>query len=291
MATIGLVIRTSIDSAQSLGAELIQWAAKNGHEVLLEKDSAAAIPGAAPGISREELVSRADPIVTLGGDGTLIGVARCVTDKSPVMLGVNFGNLGFLTEITPGSLLDVLPSVLDGTVKVGERSMLLGEVVRSGETIFSSQGVNDVVVQKGTRDKLLTVEVASASDKVMCFRGDGIIFSSPTGSTAYSVAAGGSIVYPSLSAVLVTPICAHTVTSRPLILPTEIGTLSVTIPDYYEGEVYVSVDGQVSLRLEPGDQVCVSKAPNTVRLVHSSKISYFDILRTKLNWVVPNKPN
>lgn len=296
MAKIGLVIKPGIEAARSLGHELLRWAKRQRYDVVLERGTADLLaegPGAQKTntyeiVSSQELASIADPIVTLGGDGTLIGVARySANGRSPVMLGVNFGNLGFLTEVSPNELFDALRRVLSGKAHYAERSMLRADVYRGRRQIFSSQAVNDAVVQKGVRDRLLDLDVAVDKQEIMRLRADGVILSTPTGSTAYSLAAGGSIVHPSLAVVLLTPICPHSLTNRPLILGAD-SVISIAVPQY-DGKVFLSIDGQISSELSPADQVRVTKAANVVRFVRSERKSYFDILRTKLNWGIANK--
>lgn len=288
MAKIGLVVREGVEGAVVLARALLTWAAERKHEVLVEEHIAPVLGHKGRAWSARELAVLANPIVTLGGDGTLIGVARYVREPSPIIIGVNFGNLGFLTEITPADLFSTLEEFFAGKVLYGTRDMIRAEIRRRGDVIFSSQAVNDAVVQKGTRDPLVELDLFVDGDPVMRVRADGLIVSTPTGSTAYSLAAGGSIVYPHLSAVLVTPICAHSLTSRPLILPLD-AEIEVKIPRY-EGHVYLTVDGQVSLRLESGDIAHITRATNTVKFVRSSRMTYFDILRRKLNWGIPNQP-
>lgn len=288
MAKIGIVVKAKVRAAKTLANEIVTWAKANGHEILVEEGGYAELDGQLPHVPARELVRQADPIITLGGDGTLIGVARHVTTKSsPLILGVNFGTLGFLTEISPSEVLSVLKEALHGKIRLGERRLLLGEVVRNNEVVYSSQAVNDVVVQKGTRERLLNIEVTVNSEPVMHVRADGLIAATPAGSTAYSLAAGGSIVHPSLSAILITPICAHSLTLRPLVLPMD-STIEVRIPTF-TGRVFVSIDGQEHADLLEGDVVRISRAKSIVRFAHAPSRSYFEILRTKLNWGIANK--
>lgn len=288
MAKIGLIIRPGIREAVNLGLKVMEWGRANGHELVFEKHTGRLLHVVENGVTAEQLVSIADPIITLGGDGTLIGVARYVSGSSPVLVGVNFGNLGFLTEIAPTELFDTLYLVLQGKAELGKRSMILCEVVRKGNVIFSSQAVNDAVVQKGSRNKLVDIDLTANGEGVVRIRADGLIFSTPTGSTAYSLAAGGSIAYPSLDVVLISPICAHSLTLRPLILPMT-SVLTASVPDY-DGRVYVVIDGQVPFQIQTGDIVRITRAKNLVTFVESPSKSYFDILRTKLNWGMPNSP-
>jgi NAD+ kinase len=289
MTRIGLVIRPANDRVVALARELIGWCTLRG--LPLDTDTVTAktlgLPG--PGLSSAELVDRADPIVTLGGDGTLIGVARHVRGRSPLFVGVNFGNLGFLTEVRPDELFSILENTLSGGVSSAERLLLSAQIVRNGKVIFASQAVNDVVVQKGAKSRLPELDVSVNGDDIARIRADGLILATPTGSTAYSLAAGGSIAHPSLSVLLVTPICPHSLTNRPLILPGS-STISVELPPF-DDEVLVTVDGQVSERLKSGDVVSVSQAKQTVKFVISPEKGYFEILRTKLNWGVPNRPD
>ncbi len=294
MSTIGLVVRPGVEAAKDLAQKVIAWAKANSHSILLEEESAKAIASTDRGVPGHHLAVQADPIVTLGGDGTLIGVARYVTKRSPLLIGVNFGNLGFLTELSPDELLPILNKFFSDNGKSlphGERSMIFCEVMRSAEgkekCVFSSQAVNDVVIQKGTQDKLIDIDFAVDEEEVMRLRADGLIISTPTGSTAYSLAAGGSIVHPLLSVVLVTPICPHSLTSRPLVLSLD-AKLSVKLPRH-EGHTYLSVDGQVSVTLQSGDEVRITRAQNVVRFARSPSKSYFEILRRKLNWGIGNK--
>lgn len=285
---IGLVVRGGNPAVSPLAKELAKWCAGHGIELAVDAQ-AAKILKLPHGLSHEEIVEQADPIVTLGGDGTLIGAARYVKGKSPLFVGVNFGHLGFLTEVRPDELFAVLEDVVAGKVRSAERGLLRVEVVRHDKIVFESQAVNDVVVQKSARSPLPELDLSMDSLEVARIRADGIIIATPTGSTAYSLAAGGSIAHPALNVMLVTPICPHSLTNRPLILPGE-SSINVKLP-HVKGEVYVTIDGQVSERVQAGDEVRVTQAKQSVRFVIAPEKSYFDILRTKLNWGVPNKPD
>ncbi len=286
---IGLVTRPGNQKAVALAKELMAWCAQRSIPVDVDTQTAKTLKLTHNGCSSVELVERADPIITLGGDGTLIGVARHVKGSCPVFIGVNFGNLGFLTEIRPDEVFSVLEDALKGNVSCAERVLMYVQVERDGAICFESQAVNDVVVQKSAKSPLPELDLSVNGHDVARIRADGIIFATPTGSTAYSLAAGGSIAHPSLSVILVTPICPHSLTNRPLILPGS-AKIEVEIP-HGASEVLVTADGQISERLRVGDIVRVSQAKQTVRFVISEDKSYFDILRTKLNWGVPNRPD
>lgn len=294
MSSLGLVVRPGVEAAKALALEVVSWAKSSSHPVLVEENTAKVLGLKEGGVPSHHLAVQADPIVTLGGDGTLIGVARYVTKRSPLLIGVNFGHLGFLTELTPAELLPTLKKFFADKGKglpEGERSMIFCEVMRPGDggekCVFSSQAVNDAVIQKGTEEKLIDIDFAVDNEEVMRLRADGLIISTPTGSTAYSLAAGGSIVHPLLSVVLVTPICPHSLTSRPLVLSLD-AKLAVRVPPH-EGQIFLSIDGQVTVPLQSGDVIRISRAQNVVRFAHSPSKSYFEILRRKLNWGVRNK--
>jgi NAD+ kinase len=289
MSRVGLVIRGGNQKVVATARELIQWCADRSLELAVDAQTVKSLKLNVPAFSNKEIVEQADPIVTLGGDGTLIGAARFVKGTSPLFVGVNFGNLGFLTEVRPEELFQVLDDALNKRVSSAERVLLYVQVLRNGAVAFESQAVNDVVVQKGARSPLPELDLSVNDHDVARIRADGIIVATPTGSTAYSLAAGGSIAHPSLSVILVTPICPHSLTNRPLILPGS-STIDIDVPQFKD-ELYVTVDGQVSDRLQTGDIVRISQAKQAVRFVISPDKSYFDILRTKLNWGVPNQPD
>ena len=285
---IGLVIRPGSNRVLAVAREVVAWCQARNLALDVCPHTAKSLKFPDGGVSSKEMVERADPIITLAGDGTLIGIARHVEGASPVFIGVNFGNLGFLTEVRPDEIFPVLESVLTGEVKCAERVLLEVQVERKGSVVFESRAVNDVVVQKGARSRLPELDLAVNGHDVARIRADGIIVATPTGSTAYSLAAGGSIAHPALSVILVTPICPHSLTNRPLILP---GTATVKIElPRFDDEMLVTVDGQLSEKLVTGDIIKVSQAKQTVKFVVSREKSYFDILRTKLNWGVPNRP-
>ena len=289
MATIGLVARPDIGEARELARKFIDWAKAERHELVIEQHTANELGVPSLGIPAEAIPTKANPIIALGGDGTLIGVARYASAAKPTFIGVKFGHLGFLTEITPSEVFTVVESVLRGKAELGTRGLLRAEVHRDDEVIFSSHAANDAVVIKGAVDPLVDLDVFVNDEAVMRLRGDGLIVSTPTGSTAYSLAAGGSIVHPALAAILVTPIFAHSLTVRPFVLPADY-KITLRAPDF-SGTMHLSVDGQVSCSITPADTIVVSKAPVEFSIALSPTRSYFDILRRKLNWGIANNMN
>ncbi len=290
--SIGLVIRPGISAAAPLGAEVVQWAAKRGCTVYVDGPTERILAGLVSGamvtsVWIEDIAVRSDVVVSLGGDGTLIGVARHITDRRCVMVGVHFGTLGFLTEIRPDELIAMLDQLEKGEAQIAQRQMLSCKVLRAGAEHFKSNAINDLVVQKGTKDRLLEIDISVDRQPLARVRADGLIIATPTGSTAYSLAAGGSIVHPELPVTLLTPICPHSLTIRPLIVPAD-SHLEVSFPKY-EGDIFATADGQVSSQLKSSDTIVVTRGPNKVNFVRSPSRTYFDILTAKLNWGIPNR--
>jgi NAD+ kinase len=284
---VGLIAKRGLGEASGVLAELAGWLEARDVTPVFEADTArlAGVPASRPTVSRDELSSACDLIVALGGDGTLIGVAgRIAASGSDVpILGVNFGSLGFLTEITLPELYDALAATLEGRATIEPRTMLSARTVR-GDTPFADHFVlNDIVVTKGALSRIIEISVAVGDLPVTRVRADGLIIASPTGSTAYNLAAGGPIVHPGVDAMLLTPIAPHTLSNRPLVIPGSSDVHVRPIMDEHD-EVYVTFDGQIGFPLQRDDMVSVRRAPNPVRIVKSSSRSYFDVLREKLKW-------
>ncbi len=291
MAKVGVVVRASNQEVQKIVSGLIDWCASRQDELIFEADSAFLPEKGAKVSNLETLAKDCDPIVTLGGDGTLISVARFAALTGSRLLGVNFGTLGFLTEVAPDELLTCLEGALSSRADFETRSLIQVEVLRAGQSVFSSLSINDAVIQNGLRSGLIDLDVFIRDIPVMRFRADGLICATPTGSTAYSLAAGGSIIHPALSAIMLTPICAHALTIRPLVLPAgSHDKILVKIPTQ-KSKAVLAVDGQLYFDLLPGDEVVVLPSAKSVKIARSPSKSYFEILRTKLNWGVANRSN
>ena len=282
MTTVGIIAKEAKKEVIEVVDSLREWTEKNGHSLVVEKETSKLLKLSEKTARIDRLASQTDVIITLGGDGTLIRVAKFAAKTKTIVIGVNFGKLGFLTEIAPSQVIDSLSDVIDGVASLAKREMIQAKVVRKDKEIFSSVSLNDVVILKSSKGSLVDLDISKDDEPMMRLRADGLIFATPTGSTAYSLAAGGSIVYPSLSVLLVTPVCPHSLTNRPLILPMD-DEYSVTIPDHDE-QLVLSMDGQEHLTLRPMDKIYITRAETSVRFVKSSTNSYFDILRTKLNW-------
>jgi NAD+ kinase len=285
---VGLVAKHNLDAAAGVLAELAGWLeARNVHAVFETETAAlAGLPPGRPTNSRDELPRECDLIVVLGGDGTLIGMANRIAQAAvdvPI-LGVNFGSLGFLTEITLGELYESLESVLAGTAVIDERMMLRARTLRR-HAIFQERIVlNDVVLTKAALSRIIELAVTVGKQPVMRVRADGLIIATPTGSTAYNLAAGGPIVQPSVDAVLLTPIAPHMLTNRPLVLPGASELRVAPLMDGSHDEVFVTFDGQSGHGLEAEDVVEIRKADRPMRLVRAPNRTYFEMLRQKFKW-------
>lgn len=230
----------------------------------------------------EHVGEGADFILVLGGDGTLLSAARYVREKEVPILGVNLGGLGFLTEISLDELNEMFSLCLSGDYIVSKRMMLDVIVKREGDEIFDLTVLNDAVVTKDALARIIDIEVYVDEQYLTTFKADGLILSTPTGSTGYSLAAGGPILYPSLAHIVLTPICPHMLTNRPIILPQDVAVrVRLRSP---EERVILTLDGQVGFPLEYGDEVVARMSPFKVNLIRSATKGYFEILRTKLLW-------
>jgi NAD+ kinase len=287
VARVGLVAKQRVEAAAGVLADLAAWLQARHVDVVFETETAQ-LAGAPPGISaigRDELPAACDLIVLLGGDGTLIGMARRIARAAvdvPIA-GVNFGSLGFLTEITLDELYPSLEQTLAGHAEIEERMMLHAETRRGARILADEIVLNDVVITKAALSRIIELPVSVDRQPVMRVRADGLIVATPTGSTAYNLAAGGPIVHPAVDAVLLTPIAPHMLTNRPLVVA---ATSEIAVePDMdTHDEVFVTFDGQSGHALQAGDVVTIRRAERPLRLVRSSSRSYFDVLRQKFKW-------
>ncbi len=285
---VGLIAKHHLDAAAGVLVELDRWLAARGIVAVFETDTAALIGQAAtrPTLSRDDLPAACDLVLVLGGDGTFIGMAgRIARSGNDVpILGVNFGSLGFLTEITLDELYGSLESVLDGRAHFETRMMLRARTRRGGVALEERFALNDVVITKGALSRIIDLSVAIGGQPVMRVRADGLIVATPTGSSAYNLAAGGPIVHPAVDALLLTPIAPHMLTNRPVVVP---GESDVRVEPRLAGtseEVYVTFDGQSGHPLQAGDVIEIRRAERPLRLVRAATRSYFEVLRQKLKW-------
>jgi NAD+ kinase len=288
IARVGIVAKRGLTAAVPHLERVIEWLKDRRIEPLLEVETAALIGPAAgvQSVDRDELPTRVDLLVVLGGDGTLLSVADRIGDagcETPI-LGVNFGRLGFLTEITLPELLPALEAVVDGTALVQRRAMLR-VVARRGDTSLAEHVVlNDVVMSRGTISRLIYLAVYVDDRFVTNVKADGLIVATPTGSTAYNLAAGGPIVHPAVETILITPIAPHSLGNRPIAIPGRAKISIRTATDIGRDEIYATFDGQTVLPFETGDELIVTPAERPLTLLGLPTRGYYDTLREKLRW-------
>jgi NAD+ kinase len=281
MKHIGIVAKRNRPAALALARRLVTWLRRRRKTVLVETE-VASILRLSDGVSKQEMMERADLVVVLGGDGTLLSVARHSGSRRVPVLGVNLGGLGFLTDVRPEEAFQALERVLAGHYRLERRSMLETAVVRGGKVLRRFQALNDVVINKGALARILDLQTSVDGVALCTYKADGLILSTPTGSTAYSLSAGGAIVEPSVGVLLISPICPHTLTQRPIVLPERARVrVAVCSPDE---DVALTIDGQEGMKLATDDVVTVRPAKHRVHLVRSPTHSFFELLRTKLRW-------
>jgi NAD+ kinase len=290
-ARVGLTAKRGLVDAAGVLAELAGWLEARDVQPVFETETAAlaGVPPGRPTVSRDELPGACDLLVVLGGDGTLIGMAGRIgrAGSNVPILGVNFGSLGFLTEITLPELFDALEATLEGRATIEPRAMLSARTVRNDTTFADHIVLNDIVITKGAMSRIIEISVTVGDSPVTRVRADGLIIASPTGSTAYNLAAGGPIVHPAVDAMLLTPIAPHTLTNRPVVIPF---SSEVHLRPIMEGnEVFVTFDGQSGFPLQAGDLVSVRRAARPLRIIKSAERTYFDLLREKLKWGGDNR--
>jgi NAD+ kinase len=282
MKRVAIVAKVHDPRCQGVAGELIEWLVAQGLEPLVEAHLARHLlyPN---GMDITRFPELADMVVVLGGDGTLISAARLIDGREIPILGVNLGSLGFLTEITLDELYPILSACIQGDFRISERMMLDCSVDRAGEEIARHQVLNDVVINKGALARIVDLETKVDSHHLTTFKADGLIICTPTGSTGYSLSAGGPIIHPTMSCLVITPICPHTLTNRPIVVADE-SLISVTVKSLADEDIYLTLDGQVGVEIRSGDLIQVRRARHCSRLVASKSKDFFEVLRTKLKW-------
>lgn len=281
--TVGIISRPRREDIARVVPPLVKWLQAHGAEVACDSETGDCL--GPPGVQtrkREELPACTDLLIVLGGDGTLLSAARLAAQRKVPILAVNLGGLGFLTTVSQDELYSILEEIFSGKHRVSERVMLEAEIVRGGGVARRQIALNDAVLNKGALARIMDLELRVDGEYVTTYKADGLILSTPTGSTAYSLAAGGPIVYPIVEAFVVTPICPHTLTNRPLVIP-DSTTIEV---DFKAGDdaVFLTLDGQIGIELVRGDRIRVHKAAEKLLLVRPAKKTYYQILRSKLKW-------
>lgn len=275
MKSVVIITKKHKPDAWQAGRGLQDWFRRQGLEAHhLENEPEPNVPPLPPGV---------EFIVVMGGDGTILSVARHYGQQDLPVLGVNLGGFGFLTEISLDELYPCMTDhVLAGKFEVEQRMMLTATLFRRGEACWEEQVLNDAVINKGALARIAELTAWIDGEYLTTYRADGLIVATPTGSTAYNLSAGGPIVFPTLRHIILLPICSHTLSNRPIILPDAV-TVAIALDERAQ-DLYLTLDGQVGQALEPGDRVEIRRAPYYLKLVKSPHRSHFEVLRTKLGW-------
>lgn len=279
MKNIGIFIKKGAPEALDVVSDLLLCLKEKRLKFFVEEEAALSL--GIRGIQGRLIPSKVDMIIVFGGDGTILSVARLVGSRSVPILGVNLGGLGFITEISRDEVCNSMNNILSGKYGFEERIMLIADVYRNSKKLKQHNALNDIVLHKSALARMIELDIHINNKYVTTFRADGLIISTPTGSTAHSLSAGGPILYPTLESFLMTPICPHTLTSRPIVLP-DAFTLDISIKK--GDDVYLTLDGQEGLPLKVNDKVRIKKSDYKTRFLHLHDRDYFKVLRTKLNW-------
>lgn len=282
LKTIGVFVGPQKVEALAVVHDLHEWCRGRGIELRSIGPTAQQVGCAPLAVENGELAEDVDLVVVLGGDGTMLAAARLVGARRIPVLGVNFGWLGYLTEFTLDELSEALDGLRDGKFSVDCRMLLDVNLNREGKTIASHRALNDAVVNKGAPARMIELECYIDDMFVNSFRADGMIIATPTGSTAYSLSAGGPIVHPSMAAIILTPICPHMLSNRPVVVPGE--CVVELVFKQASDDLMLTVDGQVAISLMPDDRITMRRSKSTFDLVRPTNRNYFEVLRTKLKW-------
>ena len=281
-STVGIVAKPHSPRARAILRRLVSVLDRQGVRFYCDPATAGILGEKGRARTLPVLAGSVKLMLVLGGDGTLLGVARSMPARPVPVLGINLGSLGFLTETTVDELESVLVEILEGRFEVEQRMMLQAQVMRGRKVASRQRLLNDVVINKSALARILELDVKIDRQFVATYHADGLIVSTPTGSTAYSLSAGGPIVLPGMGAFCITPICPHTLTNRPLVIPDSV-TIEITLESQSQ-DVYCTMDGQIGLPLRAGDRIQVRKSPATFPLILPRSRNYFDVLRRKLRW-------
>ncbi len=281
--TVGIISRPRRQDIALVVPPLVRWLQAHGARVACDSETSDCLGAiAVESRKREDLPAGNDLLIVLGGDGTLLSAARLSADHSVPILAVNLGSMGFLTTVAQDEMYSDLDEIFRGEHRISERVMLEAEIVRGGAVVKRQIALNDAVLNKAALARIMDLELRVDGEYVTTYKADGLVFSTPTGSTAYSLSAGGPIVYPNVEAFVVTPICPHTLTHRPLVIP---DSANIEVDFQSEDEaVFLTFDGQIGIELSRGDTVRMRKAARKLLLVRPARKSYYEILRSKLKW-------
>ncbi|NOY12261.1 MAG: NAD(+)/NADH kinase [Deltaproteobacteria bacterium] len=281
MTKVGVYAKKNHPDAEQLALDIYAQLKRDNVAVLLE-DSLAEQIGQVNGYAGEDIPAQVDLIIVLGGDGTLISVARQIGELNVPILGINLGQLGFLTEVTRDELPEMLERLVRGDYHVSDRMMLDALIHRNGQVVGKYTVLNDVVINKGALARIIDLETYVDGQHLSTYKADGLIISTPTGSTGYNLAAGGPIIFPEINSLVISPICPHMLTNRPIVVWSK-SIIEIKVR-FEDDVVFFTADGQVGRKLLPGDLVEVRRSTARTRLVTSPSKDYFTVLRTKLSW-------
>ncbi|HLA12308.1 MAG TPA: NAD(+)/NADH kinase [Pyrinomonadaceae bacterium] len=284
---IGIVLKPHQPDALKTICDLVSWLAERGLAMVgtpdlerqrIEHETGCVVESVEP----DQLASNVDLMMVLGGDGTMIATARMVGDTEVPVLGINYGGLGYLAEFRIEEIYTALDSILVGNYRLDKRVMLAVELFRGTDQITRNRVLNDVVINKSALARIIEIEASLNGQFINSFRADGLIVSTPTGSTAYNLSAGGPVIFPSMDAVVITPICPFTLSNRPIVVPND-SSIELCLKTANE-DVALTLDGQVGFALEVEDRVVIQKSRTTFNLIQPMNRNYFEVLRTKLRW-------
>jgi len=280
--TIGVISRPRRANLSTVLPPLLQWLASRGLRVIYDEETASALPAPSKANTREQLADQSDILLVLGGDGTLLAAARVAAARCIPILPINMGSLGFLTSFTVEELYPALEETLAGRSSMSQRVMLKVELLRAGNVLDCQHVLNDAVINKSELARMIELELSIDAAFVCRYRADGLILSTPTGSTAYSLSAGGPIVHPGVESFIITPICPHTLSDRPVVVR-DSSCIEVKLAGDAES-AYLTLDGQKGIPMESDDSVRITRSAECLKLIQPPQKSYFEILRNKLKW-------
>ena len=280
--SIGIISRPRRSNLAAVVPPLLLWLKAHGIRTVIDEETAGSLPEPAGGRTREQVAAESQLLLVLGGDGTLLAAARVAAPRGIPILPINMGSLGFLTSFTLEELYPALEDTLAGRVSISERVMLQTELIRADKLIDQQRVLNEAVINKGALARMIDLELIIDNDFVCRYKADGLIVASPTGSTAYSVSAGGPIIHPGVEAFVITPICPHTLSDRPVVVR-DSSVIEMKLSGNTES-VFLTLDGQKGIVLQANDRVRITRAQELLKLIQPTRKSYFEILRNKLKW-------
>ncbi len=277
---VGIIGKRNNKEVYSIVRGLVEWLEEKGVEYLVDSELGKNLK-LDNSVKQADIPKHVELVIVFGGDGTFLSVSKQVNEYNIPILGINSGGLGFLTEFTLNELYPIMEKILDDDYEIEERGMLSASVYKKGKKFGSYTVLNDLVINNGKVSRIIDLAIYAEGNLITTFKADGIIFSTPTGSTAYSLSAGGPIAHPTLPVTLITPICPHILTNRPLVVSNE---MEITVKVLTVGSSYLTLDGQETIKLELNDEIKLKKSDSTVKLIKSPFRDYFSILKTKLMW-------